>query len=109
VLATLGHELISSDRVALVELVKNSYDADATRVSVIFGSPLLTGKGSIEVWDDGVGMSLDDVLAKWLEPANAHRQRQPESLEFHRPLLGEKGIGRFAAARLAENLELVTR
>jgi signal transduction histidine kinase len=109
VLATLGHELISSDRVALVELVKNSYDADAKHVAITFGVPLISGKGSIEVRDDGAGMSLDDVLTKWLEPANAHRQRQPESIEFHRPLLGEKGIGRFAAARLAEHLELVTR
>jgi DNA mismatch repair ATPase MutL len=57
---TLGDELISSEVVAVIELVKNAYDADATRVRVRFHEPLEPGGGGIDVVDDGHGMSLGD-------------------------------------------------
>jgi C4-dicarboxylate-specific signal transduction histidine kinase len=106
---TLGDEMISSEVVALIELVKNAYDADATRVLIDFHPPLTRGEGGIDVIDDGHGMSLETALQVWLEPATQFRQRERQSEEFHRNVLGEKGIGRFAASRLAEELELVTR
>jgi signal transduction histidine kinase len=106
---TLGDELISSETVALIELVKNAYDADATRVLLRFKEPLEVGHGVIEVIDDGHGMTLDTVRGAFLEPATHFRKRATESEEFGRTVTGEKGIGRFAVSRLADELELVSR
>jgi len=106
---TLGDELISSEVVAIIELAKNAYDADATRVLVRFHNPLTPGAGGIDIIDDGHGMSLETVLNAWLEPATPFRRRASRSEELGRSVLGEKGIGRFAASRLADDLELVTR
>ena len=109
ILRTLGDELISSETVALIELVKNSYDADATRVLVRFHGIPENGKGRIEVIDNGHGMSLQTIQTAWMEPATLFRKRQHRSKRLKRRVLGEKGIGRFAASRLAEFLEVVTR
>jgi Histidine kinase-, DNA gyrase B-, and HSP90-like ATPase len=69
ILRTLGDELISSETVAVIELVKNAYDADATRVLVRFQEPLEIGQGMIEVIDNGHGMSLETIQNAWMEPA----------------------------------------
>src|SRR5205814_9414951 len=90
-------------------MVKNSYDADATRVLVRFTSPLEIGKGAIEVFDNGEGMSLRTVTTVWMEPATPSKRDQRRSKKFKRRYLGEKGIGRFAASRLADELEVVSR
>ena len=109
ILRTLGDELISSEAVALMELVKNSYDADATKVLVRFHGPLEVGNGKVEVIDNGHGMSLDTIQTTWMEPATLSRKREPRSQRLGRRVLGEKGIGRFATSRLANFLEVVTR
>lgn len=109
IMKTLGSELISNDAVAVIELVKNAYDADANRVLIKFVGPLLPGQGRIEIFDDGTGMSLDVVRGAWMEPATAGKRQQTSSGSKGRRVLGEKGIGRFAAMRLASELELVTR
>ena len=109
IMRTIGDELISSELVAVIELVKNAYDADATRVLVRFRAPMQRGTGGIDVLDDGNGMTLDTVMGAWLEPATAFRRRSPRSESLQRHVLGEKGIGRFAVSRLADDLELVTR
>ncbi len=109
IMRTLGDELISSEIVAVIELVKNAYDADATRVMVRFRPPLEPGEGGIDILDDGHGMTLDTIRGAWLEPATAFRRRSPLSEELGRSVLGEKGIGRFAVSRLADDLELVSR
>jgi len=69
ILRALGDELISSETVAVIELVKNAYDADATRVLVRFQKPLEIGQGMIEVIDNGHGMSLETIQNAWMEPA----------------------------------------
>ena len=109
IMRTIGDELISSESVALTELVKNAYDADATRVLIRFNPPLGEGEGSIEVVDNGHGMSLNTIIKTWLEPATNYRKREKLSKDFKRRVLGEKGIGRFAAARLADELVIITR
>ena len=109
IMKTLGSELISNDAVALIELVKNAYDADANRVLIKFVEPLQPGQGRIEIFDDGVGMSLDVVRGAWMEPATPGKRQKTSSRSKNRRVLGEKGIGRFAAMRLASELELVTR
>src|SRR5258708_5951431 len=108
-LRTLGQELISSEVVAVIELVKNAYDADATRVLIRFVPPLEPKKGSIEVIDDGHGMDLSTVTTVWMEPATASKRERSRSEKFKRRYLGNKGIGRFASARLAEELEVISR
>ncbi len=109
ILRTLGDELISSETVALIELVKNAYDADATRMLVRFQGPLESGKGKIEVIDNGHGMDLKTIQTAWMEPATLIKRRNTRSESGLRRVLGEKGIGRFAASRLANYLEVVTR
>lgn len=107
--ATLGADLISSDTVALIELVKNSFDADAKHVLIRFTGPLVAGEGSVEVLDDGHGMTAAVVESAWFEPATSFKRKRTRSESKRRRLLGEKGVGRFAAARLGHTLHLVTR
>lgn len=108
-LRTFGDELISSETVAVIELVKNAYDADATKVWIRFHELLEVGKGMIEVIDNGHGMSLETIQSAWMEPATLVRRRNRFSEILGRKVLGEKGIGRFASSRLGSTLEVVTR
>ncbi len=109
ILRTLGEELISSETVAIIELVKNSYDADAERVLIRFSGALTPGEGTIEVIDNGSGMSLKVIRDAWMEPATINKRNKKKSSKLGRRVLGEKGIGRFAASRLADELELITK
>lgn len=106
---TIGSDLIGDSYAALVELVKNSYDADAKKVDVIFNykkianSPAL----SIVIQDDGHGMSFNTVINKWLVPATndkLKRKASPSGRNFQ----GRKGIGRFAASILGQELTMTT-
>lgn len=106
---TLGRDLISSEKVALVELVKNAYDADASTVLIRFEGPLKSGSGAVEVWDDGHGMDADTVTGTWFDIATAHRKKDSRTRYRGRRVLGEKGIGRLAAARLGRRMSLTTR
>jgi signal transduction histidine kinase len=108
-LKLIGEELISDDVVAISELVKNAHDADALAVTVFFRG--VTGPhGEIEVRDDGCGMDLDTLLGRWMEPAATTKGRADRKLTSRgRRVLGEKGVGRFAADKLARNLEIVSR
>ena len=110
-LQLLGDELIGSPRLAVFELVKNAYDADATRVSVILADVDRSG-AEIRIEDDGDGMTLATIRDIWLVPGHDHRARQRQALKrtrLGRLPLGEKGVGRFAAHKLGNRIELVTR
>lgn len=106
---TLGSDLISNERIALIELVKNSYDADASHVVLQFSGDFEGGSGSIEVWDNGHGMSLATVQNVWSEIATPFRRKTLLSESERRRVLGEKGIGRLAASRIGATTEIVTR
>jgi len=108
IVRTLGDELISNETVAVIELVKNSYDADARNVIVRFTGPLEEGKGKIEVIDDGTGMTFKTIKSAWMEPATIIKRKKRKSLKG-RSILGEKGIGRFASAKLSEKLTMLTK
>ena len=112
-LLILGEQLITNEVIAIVELVKNAYDADATRVEVRLDSVTDVKKGRVVVEDNGMGMDLDTILNVWLEPATGHRtgqkKRGERTRKFGRPMLGEKGVGRFAAHKLGDVVELITR
>ena len=73
-LRTLGEELISNEVTAVIEMVKNAYDADATRVLIRFIGPLELGKGRVEVIDNGHGMELKTVQTVWMEPATPSKR-----------------------------------
>ena len=101
----IGQELVSDEAVALTELVKNSYDADASRAVVRFEGGSARTVERIVVEDDGHGMTLDRVLEGWFEPGTAEKRKRRTS-PGGRVLQGEKGIGRFAAARLSKSLTM---
>lgn len=108
----LGEHLISDQAVGLIELVKNSYDADATEVSVELLQLADPGATTVVVRDNGSGMTLQDVTLKWLSPAVDHKDRAKREVQrtpLGRLPLGEKGVGRFAVHQIGRNLEMVTR
>ena len=108
----LGEHLISDQAVGLIELVKNSYDADATEVSVSLSSLASANHTTVTVLDNGIGMSVDDIQKKWLSPAvddKEQAKKRGERTALGRLPIGEKGVGRFAAHQIGRNLELVTR
>lgn len=108
IVKTFGEELISNDYVAIIELVKNSYDADARSVDITFSGSLEKGSGSITIKDNGYGMSPAEVEGGWMEPASISKLSKKISLKG-RALLGEKGVGRFSTAKLADKLTLITK
>jgi signal transduction histidine kinase len=106
-LGELGEKLVSTVHVALAELVKNAYDADATEVRVDI-APEQDGAPRILIEDDGIGMSLDDVRRFWMKIGTSNKVAQPISPKFGRLKTGSKGVGRFACRRLGLNLKLKT-
>lgn len=107
IVRTIGRDLISNEVVALVELIKNAYDADANKVRIAFEEPLEASHGGIVVEDDGLGMSLDVIRKAWFEPATISKTRDTTTPAGRR-VTGEKGIGRFAAARIAQAMDVET-
>ncbi len=109
-LRLIGGELVSDEIVAVMELVKNAYDADATYVNVTFTNVMSEGKGEILIEDDGHGMDMATLLGCWMQPGGSTKHGAANRVSRGgRRLLGEKGIGRFAADKLGDALELVTR
>lgn len=112
VLQLLGDELIGSARLAVFELVKNAYDADATEATVRL-ERLSEPDAVITVIDDGEGMTPEVIKSVWLVPGDDHRRKQRLSKrrtpKYGRLPLGEKGLGRFAVHKLGNQIELVTR
>src|SRR6478736_2495322 len=78
---TIGSDLIGDPYAALVELVKNSYDADAKTVDVIFEYKKIDDKPalSIQIKDDGHGMNYDTVINNWLVPATNDKLKRKHS------------------------------
>lgn len=109
-LQLLGEELIGDDRLAIFELVKNGYDADANEVEITVN---LAGRGlkTIVVQDSGTGMTLADITGKWLELATDSRRkdRVVRTKRYHRLALGEKGVGRIASFKLGRYVTMTTK
>ncbi|MCD7111806.1 ATP-binding protein [Rhizobium sp. DKSPLA3] len=107
----LGDQLIGTPRLAVFELVKNAYDADASRVDVYIKG-IGTKRPSIEVVDDGTGMSLKTIQDIWLVIAHDHKektlQQRSRTVKGRLPL-GSKGLGRLSVHKLGNRIELVTR
>jgi signal transduction histidine kinase len=98
-LRELGERLIGRAHIALAELVKNAYDADATICRITFEEDQIT------VFDNGTGMSEEDFLNHWMRIATTHKVEQRVS-QLGRPLTGSKGIGRLSVQFLADEMIL---
>ncbi len=111
----IGKDLITDDYIAVFELVKNSFDAYATRVDITFEN-VNTDKARIIIKDNGKGMNYDDLINKWLFVAYSAKKEGTEDETFDyrdkiyvkRPFAGAKGIGRFSCDRLGKTLLLET-
>lgn len=107
-ISLLGDELISDEKVAVVELVKNAYDADAKNVSINFELNSSFQPERIVIKDDGHGMDLDTIIHGWFEPGTVFKKENTRSPE-NRLYQGAKGVGRFAAARLGTSIFIETK
>ena len=114
----IGRELITDRVTALFELVKNSYDANARKVTVTFenvspsaDNPEKPVTGSrITIKDDGYGMSFSDVRDKWMVIGTSSKRKDKVSpAPFNRRCVGEKGIGRFAVDKLGSKVNIITK
>lgn len=111
----IGSDLINDDFIAVFELVKNAYDAHASKVEITF-SDIYSKNAKIIIKDDGKGMNYDDLVDKWLFVAYSAKKEgtEEDSYDFRdkikvkRAYAGAKGIGRFSCDRLGNELYLET-
>ena len=103
----LGEQLIHDKKIALSELVKNAYDADASKVEVEVSN------AQISITDDGCGMDLFTIQNIWLKPGVSHKKDNIKGGEltpkFKRMPLGEKGVGRLGSHKLGHLIEVYTK
>lgn len=112
----LGEQLIKNERIALIELIKNAYDADAEWVKISFvnfeNNYEITPKSKILIEDSGHGMTEEIITKHWLNPATPEKMIRKETnpqTKKGRIIQGEKGIGRFALLKLGRKIMMVTR
>lgn len=116
----LGEQLVSDEITALLELIKNSYDADATYVSIEINTVgqyikeelfYPNHKGFIVVEDDGFGMNEETIMKSWLIISYSQKRQLKEAKKTTpggRTPLGDKGLGRLSTQRLADICEIFT-
>lgn len=110
----LGEQLIKNESIALLELIKNAYDADASYCHVELFNPEIPKDGQISITDDGRGMDGHILRNAWLEIGTNYKEELSQnsiyrSPKYNRIPLGEKGIGRLGVHRLGNKIEIVTR
>ena len=101
-LRELGERLVGRPHIALAELIKNSYDADATIVRIEFSGD------EIVLTDNGHGMSEDDFAGRWLRIGTVRKMTERLSPRLSRQMTGSKGVGRLAAQLLARSIEVTS-
>lgn len=103
----LGRDLITNENIAVLELVKNAYDAHATKVNITFDDDML------EISDNGKGMTYDDIVNKWLFVGYSAKKDGTEDKSYrskiNRSYAGAKGIGRLSCDRLSRYLVMTTK
>lgn len=108
----IGKELINDKFIAVFELIKNSYDAGATRVDVVFEN-FNSEYPQIKIIDNGCGMSYQDLVNKWLFVGYSEKKERNQTDEyrekFKRKAAGAKGVGRFSCDRLGRELVIHTK
>ncbi|WP_182914716.1 ATP-binding protein [Paenibacillus thiaminolyticus] len=111
-LLQLGDQLIKNENVALLELVKNSYDADSKLVKVSMSRVTDPKIGEIVILDDGNGMDINIIENVWMEPGSNFKEdifKSKKRSKLNRLPIGEKGIGRFGVHKLGNRIELISR
>lgn len=108
IITRLGDELVGKRETAVAELIKNSYDADATVVNVTFVNAWRVG-GTLLIDDNGLGMNREQLINGFMRLSSADKIHHPISPVFRRTRAGRKGIGRFAAQRLGNILTIITQ
>ena len=103
ILRELGERLVKTPEVALLELIKNAYDADATHCTVD-----ATKEGIITVSDNGHGMAMPQFRDSWMRVGTSSKLKIQKSARYDRSITGEKGIGRFAVRFLGKKLRLIS-
>lgn len=112
----IGKDLITDDNIAVLELVKNSFDAGSKKVDIIFENLIhnsdsksykKSNNSRIIISDLGKGMSQFDIENKWLNIAYSEKKEKKE--EYGRTLAGNKGVGRFSCDRLGKHLIIFTK
>jgi signal transduction histidine kinase len=113
----IGKDLILDDNIAILELVKNAFDADAKKVDITFSNLKNNDDGIIDTFsantsriiikDNGVGMNLVDIRDKWLNIA--YSEKKINNRQHNRMMAGAKGVGRFSCDRLGEYLNLYAK
>ncbi|MFA5104792.1 MAG: ATP-binding protein [Candidatus Margulisiibacteriota bacterium] len=112
-LLQLGDQLIRSESIALLEIIKNSYDANASVVRVSMKNIDNPASGEIVIEDDGIGMDADIIKNIWMQPGTDYKWKIIQGIKKvdkkNRIPIGEKGIGRFGVHKLGFQIELVSR
>lgn len=110
VFTALGADLVTDDVVAVIELVKNAYDACAHNVRLRFNAGE-SGSDFFEIEDDGVGMAREVIADAWCCVATPYRKASPVATRdgMRRRVVGEKGLGRLSAGRLGTRLHMLTQ
>lgn len=115
-LTMLGDQLIRNEKIAVIELIKNSYDADADWVRLSFNKFTTSGQStkesSIVIEDNGSGMTEKTIKDDWMDPATPNKyvpDGDKKSPIKNRIIQGEKGIGRYAMLKLGRKITMYTR
>lgn len=103
----LGRNNFSTKESAILELIKNAYDAGSNKLNLIFKKSENTGRLMLEIIDDGSGMNENDIRQAWMHVGKSTRDYKDSDTE--RIFAGSKGIGRFALARLGESVDMFTK
>ncbi len=104
----LGMELVARHETAVSELIKNAYDADATKVKILFKDSSRQG-GTLEIHDNGSGMTKEQLINGFMRLSSSEKLHFPMSPKYNRKRAGKKGIGRFSAQRLGQKLTIITQ
>ncbi|GHV15657.1 hypothetical protein FACS1894169_07740 [Bacteroidia bacterium] len=108
VIDRLGSELVARQETAVSELVKNAYDADATKINIKFENSDNIG-GTLYIEDNGTGMTREQLINGFMRISSTSKIHNPLSDIYKRKRAGQKGIGRFAVQRLGEKLTIITQ
>lgn len=108
VIDRLGNELVARQETAVSELVKNSFDADATSVKLTFINSSNVG-GTLILEDNGTGMTREQLINGFMRISSTDKVQNPYSELYKRKRAGQKGIGRFAVQRLGRKLKIITK
>ena len=103
----MGASLVTNDNVAILELVKNAYDAFAHHVNITIGY----NNSKIVITDDGIGMNVNDIINSWATISTTFKieNKTIERNGKKRVVSGNKGLGRLSASRLGKTLTLITK